>query len=154
MQYEGDVVKKVSAASRADAQVGAARQRTRRSVRARSGQSGRRCRARRIGRRANCRQSGIAVQRTVDADASVAFAPDLVADVLHGSGQPLDGSTRSTMEDRLGFDFSRVRIHTDAQAAERARSPGTGAPVGSDVVFGAGQYAHGASKASASSRTS
>ena len=84
---------------------------------------------------------GSAVQRTVDADASVAFAPDLVADVLHGSGQPLDGSTRSTMEDRLGFDFSRVRIHTDAQAAERARSPGPAHTVGSDVVFGAGQYA-------------
>ena len=85
---------------------------------------------------------GSAVQRTVDANGSVAFAPDLVADVLHGSGQPLDGSTRSTMEDRLGFDFSRVRIHTDAQAAESARAVRARAyTVGSDVVFGPGQYA-------------
>jgi hypothetical protein len=85
---------------------------------------------------------GSTVQRTVDANGSVAFAPDLVADVLHGSGQPLDGSTRSTMEDRLGFDFSRVRIHTDAKAAESARAVRARAyTVGSDVVFGAGQYA-------------
>ena len=85
---------------------------------------------------------GSTVQRTVDADGSVAFAPDLVTDVLQGSGQPLDGSTRSTMEDRLGFDFSRVRIHTGAQAAESARAVRARAyTIGSDVVFGAGQYA-------------
>jgi hypothetical protein len=85
---------------------------------------------------------GSTVQRTVHADGNVAFAPDLVTDVLQGSGQPLDGSTQSTMEDRLGFDFSRVRIHTDAQAAESARAVRARAyTVGSDVVFGAGQYA-------------
>ena len=79
---------------------------------------------------------GSTVQRSVDADGSVAFAPDLVTDVLQGSGQPLDGSTRSTMEDRLGFDFSRVRIHTGAQAAESARAVRARAyTIGSDVVF-------------------
>jgi hypothetical protein len=40
------------------------------------------------------------------------------------------------------YDFSRVRMHTDAQAADSARSVNALAyTVGEDVVFGAGQYA-------------
>lgn len=40
-----------------------------------------------------------------------------------------------------GFDFGQVRIHTDARAAESARSVGALAyTVGQNVVFGAGQY--------------
>jgi hypothetical protein len=41
-----------------------------------------------------------------------------------------------------GFDFSHVRMHADAQAAESARSVGALAyTVGEHVVFGTGQYA-------------
>jgi hypothetical protein len=48
------------------------------------------------------------------------------------------------MELRFGFDFSQVRVHTDAQAAESARAVNALAyTVGSDIVFGAGQYAPG-----------
>jgi hypothetical protein len=66
----------------------------------------------------------------------------MVHDVLRSSSQPLDVSTRSFMEPRLGHDFSRVRIHTDAKAAESARALNALAyTVGRDVVFGAGQYA-------------
>ena len=40
-----------------------------------------------------------------------------------------------------GFDFSQVRVHTDASAAESARAVNALAyTVGSDIVFGAGQY--------------
>ncbi|HEY2236637.1 MAG TPA: DUF4157 domain-containing protein, partial [Candidatus Angelobacter sp.] len=35
-------------------------------------------------------------------------------------GRPLDSSTRQFMESRFGYDFSGVRIHTDARAAELA----------------------------------
>jgi hypothetical protein len=46
------------------------------------------------------------------------------------------------MEARFGHDFSHVRLHTDAQAAESARSVSAMAyTVGNDVVFGAGLYA-------------
>jgi hypothetical protein len=39
------------------------------------------------------------------------------------------------------FDFSRIRIHTDARAAEAARAVRARAyTVGSDIVFGEGQY--------------
>jgi len=59
-----------------------------------------------------------------------------------GGGSPLDTGTRSLMEDRLGHDFSDVRIHTGSQADASARSINAVAyTVGSDVVFGTGHYA-------------
>jgi Putative regulator of cell autolysis len=45
------------------------------------------------------------------------------------------------MESRFGYDFSGVRIHTDAKAAESARAIDALAyTVGRDVVFGTGQH--------------
>lgn len=71
--------------------------------------------------------------------------PSLVSEVLRSnSGQPLDQHTRSFIEPRLGHDFSRVRIHTDARAAESARAVHALAyTVGQDIVFERGQYAPG-----------
>ena len=47
------------------------------------------------------------------------------------------------MEQRFGHGFSRVRIHTEAQAAESARAVNALAyTVGHDMVFGAGQYTY------------
>jgi uncharacterized protein DUF4157 len=69
-------------------------------------------------------------------------APEIVEEVLHSPGQLLDRSTRAFMEPRLDFDFSKVRIHTGARAAESARSVHALAyAVGQDIVFGEGQYA-------------
>src|SRR6185369_18043496 len=49
-------------------------------------------------------------------------------------------------EPRFVHDFSRVRVHTDARAAESARAVNALAyTVGRDVVFGDGQYAPGTS---------
>ena len=57
-------------------------------------------------------------------------------------GQPLPTSTRKFFEPRLGFDFSRVRIHSDAQAANLAQPLHARAfTLGQDIWFGAGQYA-------------
>jgi hypothetical protein len=45
------------------------------------------------------------------------------------------------MEPRFGHDFSRVRVHADARAADSARAVNALAyTVGRDVVFGGGQY--------------
>lgn len=53
-----------------------------------------------------------------------------------GGGQPLAPELREEMQDRLGHDFSDVRIHTDAAAHESARSVNAHAyTVGHDVVF-------------------
>jgi hypothetical protein len=46
------------------------------------------------------------------------------------------------MESRFGHDFSRVRVHTDADAAQSARSIDARAYTsGGDIVFGSGEYA-------------
>lgn len=67
--------------------------------------------------------------------------PPIVHSVLNSSGQPLDPAPRSFMESRFGHDFSQVRIHTDAKAAESARAVNAHVyTVGQDVVFDAGQY--------------
>ncbi|OUL98519.1 hypothetical protein A8M77_31135 [Variovorax sp. JS1663] len=48
--------------------------------------------------------------------------PPIVNEVLRMPGQPLDPGTRAFMEPRFGHDLSRVRIHSDAAAAESARA--------------------------------
>ncbi|MFZ3046483.1 MAG: DUF4157 domain-containing protein, partial [Desulfatirhabdiaceae bacterium] len=60
---------------------------------------------------------------------------------LKGRGQPLEPSTSAFMESRFGYDFNRVRVHTDAQAAKSAETINAKAyTVGTDIVFGAGRY--------------
>jgi hypothetical protein len=73
-------------------------------------------------------------QRTED-------VPDTVYNVLQSPGHPLDPSIRRFMEPRFDHDFSRVRVHTDAQAGESAKAVNALAyTVGRDIVFGEGQY--------------
>jgi len=67
--------------------------------------------------------------------------PPIVHEVLRSPGRPLDSATRAFMEPRFGCDFSRVRVHTDARAAESARSVNALAyTVGRDLVFASNLY--------------
>ena len=67
--------------------------------------------------------------------------PPIVHSVLSTPGRPLDTTTRSYMERRFSSDFSDVRIHDDARAAESARAVNAHAyTVGQDIVFDSGQY--------------
>lgn len=60
---------------------------------------------------------------------------------MRGNGQPLPDTVRAFFEPRFGYDFSRVRVHTDANAEESARSVNALAyTVGRDIAFGMGQY--------------
>ena len=60
---------------------------------------------------------------------------------LSSVGRPLDDATRSFFTARFGHDFSHVRVHTDAAAAESARAVNALAyTVGRDIVFDAGRY--------------
>ena len=84
------------------------------------------------------------LQRVAINPSSVHDVPPVVHEALHSPSQQLDGEMRAIMEPRLGHDFSRVRVHTDVQAADSARAVNALAyTVGRDVVFGAGQYAPG-----------
>ncbi len=66
--------------------------------------------------------------------------PARVAAVAASSGQPLDAATRDRMENHLGTDLSRVRVHTGARAAALNRDLGARAfTQGQDIFFGAGQ---------------
>ena len=74
--------------------------------------------------------------------------PDLESRIqtIRGGGEPLPESVRAYFEPRFGYDFSQVRVHADARAAESARAVNARAfTVGQDVMFGAGQYAPGTS---------
>lgn len=59
-----------------------------------------------------------------------------VHDVIGSGGRPMEPDVREDMEARLGHDFSDVRIHDDATAADSAKAVNAHAyTVGSNVVF-------------------
>jgi protein involved in polysaccharide export with SLBB domain len=65
-----------------------------------------------------------------------------VSDAINSPGTPLPDGDRSLMENRFGYDFSGVRIHTSALAAKSAQSINALAYTsGNNVVFNEGQYA-------------
>ncbi|MCK5013331.1 MAG: DUF4157 domain-containing protein [Candidatus Omnitrophica bacterium] len=77
-----------------------------------------------------------------DATSEVTHDLESQINAFKGGGRPLVESERDYFEPRFGHDFSQVRVHTDAQAAESARAVNARAfTLGRDVVFGAGQYA-------------
>jgi peptidoglycan hydrolase-like protein with peptidoglycan-binding domain len=87
------------------------------------------------------------ILRAAMSSGPVNSVPPIVHDVLSSSGQPLDAGTRAFMEPRFGHDFSQVRVHTDARAAESAHAVNALAyTVGRDVVFGEGRYEPGSSE--------
>jgi hypothetical protein len=91
---------------------------------------------------AECRQNRLSRQRHPTSQPEAAAVPPIVHEVLHSPGQPLDPAARASMESGFGHDFGRVRVHTDAKAAESAQAVDALAyTVGQDVVFGARQYA-------------
>lgn len=70
-----------------------------------------------------------------------AVAPPLVHEALRSAGAPLPGGVRRDMEVRLGHDFADVRIHTDALAAQSARTVQAHAyTVGRHIAFASGKF--------------
>lgn len=67
-------------------------------------------------------------------------------ELLLSDGRPLDLATRSFMEPRFGYDFSKVRIYSGHRAAQSARSINALAyTTGNNIVFREGQYQPGTS---------
>lgn len=68
-------------------------------------------------------------------------APSSVHEVLRAPGESLGAASQDFFAARFGHDFSRVRIHADARAAESAKDVGARAyTVGNHIAFGAGRY--------------
>ena len=79
-------------------------------------------------------ERGAASDRSVEQAAAVAGE----------SGQPLSASTRSFFENRMGRDFSDVRVHTGSKADRAAHSINAKAfTLSNDVVFRSGAYRPG-----------
>jgi hypothetical protein len=87
----------------------------------------------------------MSVQRKViptGGDSNLAQNPTHVRDAVSGGGRALDLQTRGFFEQRMGYDLSAVRLHTGDAAAESARKINAQAyTLGSDIVFGSGEYA-------------
>ena len=77
-------------------------------------------------------------RRTANSQSAGTEVPSIVHEVLGSSGSPLDQTTRDYMEPRFGFDFSQVRVHNDAKAAQSAKVVNALAyTVGHNIVLGA-----------------
>jgi hypothetical protein len=67
--------------------------------------------------------------------------PPIVSKALNSHSHPLDPHSSAFMESYYGYDFSHVRIHSDAKAAASAKWFGSKAyTVGNNIVFGTGYY--------------
>jgi hypothetical protein len=88
-----------------------------------------------------CKQKQATIHRRATGTGAPSVAPRIVGEVLQSPGHPLDAATRAFMEPRFGQDFSRVRLHTGAEAAGSARAINALAfTAGKDIVFGSEQY--------------
>jgi hypothetical protein len=79
------------------------------------------------------------LQRYAAGPPSSPEAPAIVYEGLREPGMPLDESARAFFEARFGLDFSSVRVHKNARAAEAVGA--VAYAVGEHVTFGTGQYA-------------
>ena len=88
-------------------------------------------------------QHPVAPMQISGTSSTFSSAPPIVHQVLNTPGQPLHSATRAFFEPRFGYDFSRIRVHTDAQAEASADAIQARAYTsGNRIVFASGQYGH------------
>ena len=77
-----------------------------------------------------------------DSSAHTGAAPASVDQALASPGTPLETGLRQEMEQHLGYDFSRVRVHSGGAAEQSVRDVSARAyTVGHDIVFAGGLFA-------------
>lgn len=93
--------------------------------------------------RAQDAQSAQAARRRKRKDSAKSRTPE-PRNVVSGAGMPLDPGVRRELEERLGHDLGRVRLHTDRDAGALTEMLGADAvAVGEDVFFRDGAYRPG-----------
>ena len=91
-----------------------------------------------------CKKKQLSLKRVSGTAHESTEVPSSVDAVLRSSGEPLDAAMRTCLEPRFGYDFGRVRVHTDSAAAASAREVSALAyTVGNHIAFAAGQYSPG-----------
>ncbi len=84
------------------------------------------------------------LRRLEDDNTVPAATPPHARQALHSPGLPLDSTTRALMEERFGWNFAPVRIHSGPAAAESASLIGAQAyTVGNHIVFASGRLQPG-----------
>ena len=74
----------------------------------------------------------------------IGSAPRSLDAALASPGTPLEPALRQEMEQRFGYDFSKVRVHSGSTAEQSAHDVNANAyTVGQNIVFGAGRFARG-----------
>jgi Domain of unknown function (DUF4157) len=87
--------------------------------------------------------TGIGSVMQTKADAGTPVNPIFNSEIQasQGSGNRMDKTTESSMSNRFGRDFSNIRIHTDADAANMNREINARAfTFGKDIYFNRGEY--------------
>lgn len=80
-----------------------------------------------------------------DSYASTSLAGTI--DRTKGQGQTLPDGIQHELSDKIGADFSQVKVHTDTQAIQMSEELGAKAFThGSDIYFNKGQYSPGSSQ--------
>ena len=88
-----------------------------------------------------CRKKRLSLQRRAAEPANSGAVPAIVHEVLQSPGEPLNPAIRASTEPYFGYDFSKVRVHTDSRAAESAKKVNALAYTArNDIVFGSGRY--------------
>ena len=92
--------------------------------------------------------TSLRIQRfSEQSDGQTKWAPASIDQTLTSPSMPLEPALRQDMEQRFGYDFSRVRVYTATAAEQSAREVNALAyTVGHNIVFGAGQFAPGTNK--------
>lgn len=81
-------------------------------------------------------------QDKTSSDTTISNTPTSVREVVNANGKSMDAQTLSFMESRFNHDFSGVKIHDNAQAAESASAVNALAyTMGHNIVFNTGRYA-------------
>jgi hypothetical protein len=87
------------------------------------------------------RSSPREIRRLGNGTATVTHGIAAAVERLGGAGEPLPAGERRFFEKRFGYELSRVRVHTDGQAAETARALNAEAfTFRNDVAFAEGRY--------------
>jgi hypothetical protein len=88
-----------------------------------------------------CRVNRLKFPHRAEVQSEQLEVPAIVGEVLACPGQALDLGTLAFMEPRFRHDFSHVRVHADAKAAQAAQAVNALAyTAGRHVVFGSAQY--------------
>ncbi|MFF4040468.1 DUF4157 domain-containing protein [Streptomyces sp. NPDC001816] len=91
----------------------------------------------------NAEQSAEQRRRKRKERAAKSRAPE-PKNIVSGAGQPLDPGVRRELEEQLGHDLSRVRLHTGRDAAQLTQLLGADAvAVGQDILFHEGAFKPG-----------